>query len=205
MRTMHVAEEIANSVIHGIGFALSIAGLVLLIIWAVDVSAWAVVGVSIYGATLILLYLMSVLCHSLSATRVAKVMELIDCSAIYVLIAGTYTPFTLTVLRGGWGWALFGVIWGLAVLGILATVFHLKRGSLVLYLLMGWLVVIAAVPLVQSLSPAAIGWLLAGGIAYSLGVIFFVRRHLFSHALWHSTVLLGSACHFVAVAMVVGR
>ncbi|MFA6523811.1 MAG: hemolysin III family protein [Candidatus Peribacteraceae bacterium] len=205
MRTMHVAEEIANSVIHGIGFLLSVAGLVLLIVWAADVSAWAVVGVSIYGTTLMLLYLMSVLCHSLSATRMAKMMELIDCSAIYILIAGTYTPFAFTALRGGWGWSLFGTVWFLAVLGIIITLFSLQRGSLILYLLMGWLVVIAAAPLIRHVPQSAIGWLLAGGIAYTGGVIFFVRKHLFSHALWHSAVLLGSACHFIAVAMVVGR
>lgn len=199
-KRVRIVEEVMNSVMSGIGFLLSIAVLVVLVVWAVASSnVWAVIAVSIYGSTLIFLYLTSVLCHSLSATRAAKVMEIIDCSAVYVLIAGTYTPFAFLALRGGFGWGLFTAVWLLAVVGILVTVFSLKKGSLLLYLIMGWLIVVAIVPLLHTMPSSGVVWLFAGGIAYSGGVLFFVSRRPFSHLLWHSTVLLGSICHFFAI------
>ncbi len=201
-----VLEEAANSITHAIGFGLSVTALVLLVIRAAGTgSAWQVVSVSLYGSTLIALYCASTLYHSLWSTKAGSVLQLIDRAAIYLLIAGTYTPFTLIALRGGWGWSLFGVIWGLALIGILLVTVSVRKFPLltsVVYLLMGWLVVIAIVPAVHALPAAGIAWLLAGGILYSAGVLFFISDKFLAHTAWHLMVLAASACHVLAVVTI---
>ena len=197
-------EELANALSHGLGVGLSIAGLVLLVVRAALYGdAWQVVSFAIYGASLIILYLASTLYHSFHNPKVKRFLRMVDHSAIYLLIAGTYTPFVLVTLRGPWGWSLFGTIWGLALLGILFKAIFGHRYELVstiFYLLMGWVVVIALKPLLSSLDMWGFVLLLAGGLAYSLGVIFFVWERLpYNHAIWHGFVLTGSAFHFLAV------
>ncbi len=197
-------EEIANSITHGIGAALSIAGLtVLVVLAALYGDAWHVVSVSIYGSSLVLLYLASTLYHSFRQPRVKRFFKIADHAAIYLLIAGTYTPFMLVSLRGPWGWSLLGTIWGLAVVGIVFKFFFIgryERLSLVIYLLMGWLCVVAAQPMITRIPAGGLLWLVAGGLAYSLGVIFYRWEVLrYNHAIWHLFVLAGSICHFFAI------
>jgi len=197
-------EEIVNSLTCGIGLCLSVAGLVVLVVLASSGGdAARVVSFSIYGASLVLLYLSAMLYHAFGCRRVKQFFEIMDHAAVYVLIAGTYTPFTLVTLKGAWGWSLFGVVWSLAVFGIVFKSFHVNRFrvfSNVVYLAMGWLIVIAIQPMVQALPLAAIAWLLAGGLLYSFGVLFFAYERLpFGHAVWHLFVMGGSACHFFAI------
>jgi len=199
-------EEIANAASHGIGLLASLAALPLLVVWAVRRhDPWQVVAGSVFGAMLLLLYAASVLYHAMPpATRAKRVFRVLDHSAIYLLIAGTYTPFALGALRGPWGWSLLGTIWGLAILGIAlkagAGVRH--RGvSTAVYVGMGWLVLVAAGPLVHALGPRGIGWLLAGGLCYTVGVVAYARPQVrYAHFVWHLFVLAGSGCHFWAVA-----
>lgn len=197
-------EEIANSISHGLGAVLSIAGLsVLVSMAAMNGDAWRIVGVTVYGVTLVALYLSSTLYHSFPWPRVKRIFRYFDHAAICLLIAGTYTPFTLVNMRGFWGWTIFGLIWTMAIAGILVKV--LGRGrllpvSVTLYLAMGWLVLIALRPAIEAIDPAGIRWLLIGGLAYTVGVLFFVWHKLpFNHAIWHLFVLAGSICHFFAV------
>lgn len=197
-------EELANSVTHGIGLALSVAGFVVLVVLAIlRGGAWHIVSCSVYGSTLVCLYAASTLYHSVRSRRVKRVLKVLDHSAIYLLIAGTYTPFSLVILRGGWGWTLFGLVWGLSVLGILFKVWFVDRfqiASATVYLAMGWLVVIALKPLLALVPSHGLLWLLAGGVLYTAGVGFFAWRKLpYSHAIWHVFVLAGSACHYFAV------
>ena len=203
-----LSTELANSFTHGVGFALSIAGLIVLVLIAArQDSPLHVVACSIYGSTLVLLYLASTLYHSIHEPRVKRILRIIDHVAIYLLIAGTYTPFTLIALRGAWGWSIFGVIWGLAAVGILLKIFFIGRfriASVGVYLLMGWLCIIALKPLLDSLPEGGFPWLLAGGIAYTVGVVFFAWKSLpYSHAIWHLFVMTGSACHFFSVMVLV--
>ena len=199
-------EEVANSVTHGIGLFLSIAGLVILVVLAkIHGDIWRIVSFSIYGGSLIILYAASTLYHSFyfSSGHINYIFKIIDHSAIYLLIAGTYTPFTLVSLRGPWGWTFFGAIWGLALAGIMFKVFFVKRFlilSTVTYLTMGWLAVIAAYPILKKIPLGGIGWLVMGGILYSVGVIFHLFDKLpFHHAIWHLFVLGGSICHYFAI------
>jgi hemolysin III len=198
-------EELANSVIHGAALVASIAALpVLVLSAAARRDVWQIVGGAVFGVTLVLLYLASTLYHALPVSPAKRVLRVLDHTAIYLLIAGTYTPFTLGALRGPWGWALLGTIWALALFGILAkcTVgFRFPRLSTVLYLAMGWLVVVGLQPLVTHVSPAGVAWLVAGGLCYTGGVVFYATdgRLRYGHALWHVFVLAGSVCHFVAV------
>ena len=198
-----LGEEIANSVTHGVGLLLAVAGLVVLVtLAALRGTAWHVVGCSIYGSTLVLLYAASTLYHSIPNARAKRVFRVIDHSAIFLLIAGTYTPFTLINLRGPWGWSLFGVVWGLALLGILFQTGKLRHPvlSVVLYVLMGWTVVIATRPLLQTIAPGGLALLVAGGLAYTLGITFYAWKRLpYGHSVWHGFVLLGSAFHFFAI------
>lgn len=192
-----------NGITHLSGALLALAGAVaLIVVGALKADPWKIVSFSIYGTTLVFLYLSSTLYHSVRG-RAKNVLRKMDHAAIYLLIAGTYTPFTLGVLRGAWGWSLFGVIWGLAVAGIVlkSTVgMRFPKLSLAVYLLMGWLVVIAARPLVRHVPPAGLAWLLAGGLAYTAGVAFYARPNArYAHFLWHLAVLAGTVCHFVAV------
>jgi hemolysin III len=203
-RPQTLGEEIANSITHGIGFLLSVAGLAILVVTAAATAdPWRLTAASVYGVTLVLLYATSTLYHALPGHRVKIVFQRLDHAAIYLLIAGTYTPFVLGPLRGGWGWTLFGIVWGLAVLGVvLKSVFGIRLAvvSTIVYVAMGWLIVIAAGPLASSLPPAALQWLVAGGVLYTLGVVFFAcERIRFSHAVWHLFVLAGSVAHFCAV------
>jgi hemolysin III len=204
-RTQSLAEEVANSITHGVGLLAALAALPLLLITGGGPrDAWQIVGGGVFGATLVLLYFASTLYHALPPSRAKRVLRVIDHSAIYLLIAGTYTPFTLGALRGLWGWALLGIIWCLALLGIAAkcTVgFRFPRLSTVLYVAMGWLALIIAKPLIDSVSSSGLAWLLAGGVCYTGGVIFYVTdgKVRFGHALWHMFVVAGSTCHFFAV------
>jgi hemolysin III len=197
-------EEIANSVTHGIGVALAIAALSILVTLAgLYGDAWRVVSFSIYGATLILLYLASTLYHAFRSPRLKRFFKGLDHAAIFLLIAGTYTPFTLVTLRGPWGWTLFGLIWGFALAGIIFETLYLgrfKRLVVGFYIVMGWLVVIAIKPLLDALPVPGMVWLAAGGISYTFGVTFYSWKRLpFNHAIWHLFVLGGSVCHFFAI------
>lgn len=199
-----LGEEIANSITHGIGAGLSIAGLVVLLVLALPSGdAWRILSFSIYGASLVLVYLSSTLYHGFQRPRLKRLFQIFDHSAIYLLIAGTYTPFLLISLRGAWGWTFMAVIWGLALLGVLFKAFFIERYQRVSalgYLLMGWLVVIAAEQLLKNLSTPTLVWITAGGGAYTLGMLFLAWRRLpFSHTIWHLFVLGGSLCHYLAV------
>jgi hemolysin III len=204
-RPQTLREEIANCLTHGAGLVASVAAIPLLVIAATGRrDPWQIVGGAVFGATLVLLYLASTVYHALPASRAKGVLRVLDHSAIYLLIAGTYTPFTLGALRGPWGWSLLGTIWALALLGIAAKVglgFRFPRLSTVFYVGMGWLVLVAVVPLVRSVSPAGLGWLVAGGLCYTGGVPFYATdaRVPYGHALWHVFVVAGSVCHFFAV------
>jgi hemolysin III len=203
-----LGEEIAHSVTHGIGVILSIAALVILVTFAsLRGDAWHIVGSAIFGATLIFLYTASTLYHSITHPGAKRVLRVLDHVAIFLLIAGTYTPFTLVTLRGGWGWTLFVAIWGLALVGIVYKVTASNRFrllSVLLYLVMGWLVLVAIEPMVASVARPGLWLLLAGGLCYTLGVIFYAWRQLpYSHAVWHLFVLAGSICHFFAVLLYV--
>ncbi len=197
-------EEIANSLTHGIGILLSIVGLAVLVRFStLRGDAWHIVSCSIYGATLVLLYTASTLYHSVPIPRIKGLLRTIDHSAIYLLIAGTYTPFMLVNLRGPWGWSIFGTIWGIAILGIIlkTTSFGRLPGvSLGFYLTMGWIIVIAIKPMLAVLDKGGLELLILGGLAYTVGVVFYVWEKLpYSHAIWHLFVLAGSAFHFFAI------
>jgi hemolysin III len=197
-----LGEEIANGVSHGVGFLLALVAIPVLVVNALPHGAAAVVGASVFAATLALLYLFSTLYHVVPPSPAKRVLRVLDHAAIYLLIAGTYTPFTLGVLRGPWGWTLFGVIWALAVAGVvLKSTLGMRhpRLSTLVYLGMGWLIVVAVRPLWLHLPAWGWFWLLAGGFAYTAGVAFYAARRRFAHFLWHLAVLAGTMCHFVAV------
>jgi hemolysin III len=199
-----IGEEIANSLSHGAGLALAIAGTPILIIAAVRYgSAWNTVGVSVFAASMISLYLASTLYHALTHDKAKRFFRVLDHSAIFILIAGTYTPFTLGVMRGPLGWTLFGLVWGLAVIGLVKKALFGARFvgvSVALYLVMGWLVVIAAPQVLQRIPLTGLAWLLAGGIAYTAGVGFFAAHRIrYAHFAWHLFVIAGTVCHFFAV------
>ncbi|MEW6052538.1 MAG: hemolysin III family protein [Nitrospirota bacterium] len=203
-------EEIAHSVTHGIGTVLAVAGLIILIVFTPSSgSARQILSYSIFGAALILLYAASTLYHGLTHPSAKKVLRVIDHSSIYLLIAGTYTPFTLVNLKGAWGWSLFGVVWGLALLGIILQFTPLRRHSLirlVLYLTMGWTALVAIKPLAASLPMNALALIVAGGIAYTVGILFYLWRRLpYHHAIWHLFVLSGSIMHYLAVLFSMNR
>lgn len=199
-----VGEEIANSLSHGVGLALAIAATPILIIAATRYgTAWNMIGVSIFAVSMISLYLASTLYHALTHDGAKRFFRLMDHSAIFILIAGTYTPFTLGVMRGPWGWTMFGLVWGLAIVGLtMKAVFGTRYigVSIALYLMMGWLVVIAAPQVLQRVPLAGLAWIMAGGIAYTAGVIFFAAHRIrYSHFAWHLMVIAGTICHFFAV------
>lgn len=198
------AEEIANSITHGLGSLLAIGGLAVLVGFAsIHGDAWHITACSIFGATLILSYASSTLYHSIPLPAAKRVLRIIDHSAIYLLIAGTYTPFTLVNLRGAWGWSLFATIWGLALLGILLKSTMLGRisgVSTLIYLAMGWIVLIAIKPMLGAVEDGGLLLLLLGGLSYSSGVIFYAWKRLpFNHAIWHLFVLAGSLFHYFAI------
>ena len=195
------AEELANSLTHGVGLALSIAGfLVLVVLAAMRGSAWRIVSCAVYGSTVICLYTASTLYHSIRSGRLKRVLKTCDHSAIYLLIAGTYTPFLLVNLRGSWGWSLFAVIWGLAMAGILFKVWFVENFSVLstlVYLLMGWLALVAIKPMLLRVPLSGLLWLLAGGVLYTVGVVFYAWKKVpYNHAIWHGFVIAGSASLF---------
>ena len=198
-------EEIANAVSHGVALVLGIVGIPVLVVTAVRRGSTAsVVSAVVFAATIVLLYLASTLYHAFPYQRAKRVFKILDHSAIFLLIAGTYTPFTLVVLRGPWGWSLFGAVWGLAALGIvLKSLGGLRYPILspILYIAMGWLVIIAIAPLREKLPAEGLIWLLAGGVAYTGGVAFYAadRRVKYAHFVWHLFVIAGTTCHFIAV------
>jgi hemolysin III len=202
-RPQSLGEEIANSVSHGLGLVAALAAFPVLLVMAYPHGAGALIGASVFAAAMVLLYLSSMLFHALPPSRAKRVFQVLDHSAIYLMIAGTYTPFTLGVLRGAWGWTLFGLVWGFAALG---TVLKSVRGvgdtrvSTWLYIAMGWLVVIAADTAWTLIPKWGLFWLLAGGICYTAGAFFFMTERIrFFHFVWHLFVIAGTACHFVAV------
>ncbi|WP_120513876.1 PAQR family membrane homeostasis protein TrhA [Photobacterium salinisoli] len=203
--TYSAAEETANSLSHGAGMVFGIVALVMLLMRAVEVNADAlsVASLSIYGASIILLYLASTLYHAIPFERAKRVLKTLDHCAIYLLIAGTYTPFLLITLRTPLAVTLMAVIWTVALLGIMFKVvfiYHFKRLSLVIYLAMGWLSLVAVYPLAMAMSAAGLIWLAVGGVVYSLGVVFYVNQRIpYNHAIWHLFVLGGTVCHFLAI------
>ncbi|AIF49988.1 hemolysin III family protein [Pelosinus sp. UFO1] len=197
-------EEVMNAVTHGIGTLLAVAGLVLLTVFAyLNGRIWHIVSFSIYGTTLVLLYLASTLYHSFTNERVKRIFKILDHSAIYLLIAGTYTPFTLVPLHGVLGWTVFSLVWGLAIIGIVLKVFFVGRYkvlSTLCYLGMGWFIVFAIKPLLATVPALGMIWLFAGGLFYTLGSVFYLWKRLpYNHAIWHLFVLAGSISHFIAV------
>jgi hemolysin III len=206
MRKKHytLGEEIANSVAHGIGAALSIAALVVLVVLSLNTGdCVSVASFSIYGATLVVLYLSSTMYHSIANEKAKIVFRYMDHISIYLLIAGTYTPVALVLLGGVWGWTLFGIIWGLAATGIVFKVLCFGRHewvSLSIYVLMGWVAVVAAKPLMEVMPFGMFLWLLAGGLFYTLGVIFYVIEKVkYFHFIWHLFVMAGSVSHFFGI------
>ncbi|MCV4232202.1 hemolysin III family protein [Virgibacillus sp. LDC1] len=197
-------EEIANAITHGIGAALSVAALVLLIVFSsLKGTAWHVVSFTIYGSTMLLLYLSSTLVHGLRDGKAKDFFEFMDHSSIYLFIAGTYTPFLLVAVRGSLGWSLFGIVWGIALFGVVFKAFFVKKFlflSTIFYIAMGWLIVIAWNPLTAVVAPQGMNLLAIGGVLYTLGTIFYVWRGFpYHHAIWHLFVLAGSILHFFAI------
>lgn len=203
-RDQTLGEEIANAISHGFGLLFALAALPVLVHGAVVRGGAAdVVGASLFGGTMVVLYLVSTLYHALPPGRAKAWFNRLDHASIYLFIAGSYMPFAFGVLRGAWGWTLFGVVWGAAAVGIAAKLFdRLKHPlwSTGLYVAMGWVALVAAVPLVQRMPADALAWLVGGGVAYTLGAVVFLfdSRRRFVHAVWHLFVLAGSACHVVA-------
>ena len=197
-----------NAYTHLVGALLALAGaVVLIVLGAMKQDVWKIVSFAIYGASLVMLYSASTLYHS-TRGRLKAFFRKLDHTAIYLLIAGSYTPFTLVTLRGPWGWWLFGVIWVLALLGILQEFWLGKRTrvlSLIIYVLMGWIALVAVMPLVDTLSPAGFAWLAAGGLAYTAGIVFYVYDKKFTHwhGIWHLFVIAGSALHYIAILLYV--
>jgi hemolysin III len=203
-RSQSVGEEIANSVSHGAGFVAAAIGTPFLLAEAARAGGVAdLVGAAVFAATVLLAYAASTVYHAVPWPRAKGVLRAIDHGSIFLLIAGTYTPFTLGVLRGGWGWTLFGLVWTLALAGVVMKAMggvRFKKISVAVYLAMGWLILIAIVPLVERMPSTGIAWLVAGGLAYTGGVVFYaLDRFRYCHFIWHLFVLAGTACHFVAV------
>jgi hemolysin III len=201
------AEELANSISHGIGFVAALVGIPFLVTTAArHGDLLNIVGAIVFSASVLLLYLSSTIYHGLRNGRAKRVLRVVEHSAIYLLIAGTYTPFTLGVLRGRWGWALLGAVWTFAAVGVALKAYNKASHPILstgLYLLMGWLIVLAAEPLMAGLSTPALLLLIAGGLFYTVGVIFFAldSRLPFGHLVWHAFVMAGTACHFFAVLL----
>lgn len=202
--TFTKGEEIANSITHGIGGLLSIAGLVLLIVFSsLYGNAWHIVSFTLFGSTMVLLYTASTLVHGLPKGKAKDVFEIIDHSSIYFFIAGTYTPFLFIIVKGWLGWTLFGIVWGIAIGGTIFKSFFVKKylhTSTILYVLMGWMIVFAWKPLSQNMHPNGLILLVVGGVLYTIGAIFYVWRGFkYHHMIWHIFVVAGTIAHFFAV------
>ena len=204
-----LAEEVASAVTHGLGVLLSVgAGAVLITLAVQTGDGWTVAGASVFVATLVLLYTASTLYHAIPFARAKARLQTLDHCAIFGLIAGTYTPFLIGGLRGPWGWSLFAVVWALAALGVVFKLFFTGRfrlASTLVYVGMGWLIVVALEPLRAALPGTTLAWVVGGGLAYTAGTVFYLSRRRFAHAVWHGFVLAGSVCHFAAVLMEVLR
>lgn len=204
--TFSKGEEIANAITHGIGVILSIAGLVLLIVFsALNGTGLHVVSFTIFGATMVILYTSSTLVHALPPGKAKDLFEIFDHSSIYLFIAGTYTPFTLLAIKGSLGWSMFGVIWGLAIAGIVFKAYFVKKflfTSTILYLLMGWMVVLGWKGIVENMAHGGVVLLVAGGLCYTIGTIFYMwRAFKYHHMVWHLFVLAGTICHYFCVLL----
>ncbi|MBL5770334.1 hemolysin III family protein [Heyndrickxia sporothermodurans] len=204
--TFSKGEELANSITHGIGALLSVAGLVLLIIFSsLNGNAWHIISFTIYGITMLFLYMSSTLVHALREGKAKDVFEIFDHSAIYFFIAGTYTPYLLLIVKGWQGWTIFGIVWGLAILGTIFKCFFVKKylfTSTILYIVMGWGIVTIWKPILMNLSQTGIILLVAGGLIYTIGSIFYMWRGFkYHHAIWHIFVMAGSACHFFGILL----
>jgi len=202
-----LGEEIANSITHGIGAALGTAALVILVVFAsLKGDAWRIVSFSIYGASLVILYTASTIYHAIINEKLKRYFRIMDVSSIFLLIAGTYTPITLLSLRGtGWGWTMFGLIWGMALIGIVFKTFfdgRFEKLSIIFYVLMGWLAIIAIKPMIINLPSGLLFWIALGGISYTVGIIFLaVTKFPYSHTVWHLFVLGGSIFHFFGILL----
>jgi len=200
-----LGEEIANSITHGIGAALGTAALVILVVFAsLKGDVWRIVSFSIYGASLVILYTASTIYHAITNKKAKRYFRIMDVSSIFLLIAGTYTPITLLSLRGtGWGWTMFGLIWGMALIGIVFKTFfdgRFEKLSIIFYVLMGWLAIIAIKPMIVNLPAGLLFWIALGGISYTVGIIFLaVTKFPYSHTVWHLFVLGGSISHFFGI------
>ncbi len=202
-------EEIANSILHGVGSLIAMAALVLLVIRGNGFlggrgpDIWGIVAYTVYGSTMIIMFMASTLYHALTAEGAKRVFRVLDHSAIYLLIAGTYTPFCLVSLRGPWGWTLFGIEWGLAILGIVLHAVGaqaLKKVEVGVYIAMGWAIVVGWSPLVKALSRASLFWLILGGVLYTLGTVWYIQKiRRGTHVTWHAFVLAGAVAHFWAI------
>ena len=197
-------EEFAHAITHGIGILLGIVGLILMMVKASQFGdAWHITSTAIFGVSMVLLYAASTAYHAVSREPLKALLRKIDHGAIFVLIAGTYTPFLLVTLRGAWGWSLFGVVWGLGILGLVLKFWFTGRFRVVstlLFLIMGWLIIIAVKPLVAALPTDGFKWLLIGGLSYSLGTVFYLWKKLpYNHAIWHLCVLGGTIGHWIAI------
>ncbi len=201
--TYILGEEIANAASHGVGLLVALAATPVLIVSAAGRGALSMAGVSVFAATVVLLYLASTLYHALPPNRAKRVFRIVDHGAIYLLIAGTYTPFTFGILRGPWGWTLFGIVWTVAIAGVILKAvggFRYPRFSTVLYIALGWIVIVAIRPLWALMPVSGWVWLVAGGLAYTGGVAFYAAERLrYAHLVWHLFVLAGTACHYCAV------
>ena len=203
-----LGEEIFSSVTHGVGSLLSVAGTAVLIVLAAIYSdAWSVAGCAIFGASLIILYSMSTLYHAISNEKAKKFFRIMDHDTIFFLIAGTYTPITISILRGWTGWVLFGIVWGAAVLGITLNSIDLekfRKPSVVCYILMGWVIILAIHPLLQVMNGLSLWLLVGGGVFYTVGVIFYaIKKIKYFHSIWHIFTLLGSVCHYFSILIAI--
>ncbi|MFB3854861.1 MAG: hemolysin III family protein [Vicinamibacterales bacterium] len=199
-----LGERLANSITHGAGTVMAVTALVVLVVQAaLRGTAWHVIGSAVFGASLVILYTASTLYHSVTSQRAQRILHLLDHSAIYLLIAGTYTPFALVTLRGPWGWTLLAIVWVAALTGMslrAAVGRRMHAVQVVLYVVMGWVGIVAFRALLSALGPSGVLLVLAGGLAYTAGIAFYASRRLpYAHAIWHCFVLAGSACHFWAV------
>lgn len=195
-------EELLNAISHGVGALLSVIGLCVMLSIAAPLSGWHFGSVAVFGGSLILLYLASTVYHLVTTPRLKRIFQVLDHALIFVLIAGSYTPWLLVNLRGPWGWSLFFVVWGIALAGMVLKAFFLPRFDKLgtaLYVVMGWIVCVAIKPLLESVGPVGMAWLVAGGLCYTGGVAFYLMKRKFAHFTWHLFVMGGSICHVIAV------
>ncbi len=203
-----LGEEIFSSVTHGIGTLLAVGGTaVLIVLSAIYSDVWSVVGSAIFGASLIILYCMSTLYHSITNEKAKKFFRIMDHNTIFFLIAGTYTPITISILRGWIGWVLFGIVWGAAIIGIILNSIDLekfRKPSVVCYIAMGWVIIFAVKPLMDAMNSTSLWLLIGGGVFYTVGVIFYaIKKVRYFHSIWHIFTLLGSVCHYFSILLAI--